>query len=65
MRVYYLHTFSNDDGTKVRKEGQEVGQGSGRRDGREWEIVDFEAREKPSDAYFVWWVAVSNDNDLK
>lgn len=65
MAVDEGDTFAEDDGAEVGEESEEVGEGGGRGDCGEGDVVDFEGGEKVADADAVWGVAVGYDYYLR
>ena len=59
-----VYVFPEQDGTEVRKRGEEIGEGGRSCDGQERDVVDFKARENPPDADAIWGMAMGYDDDL-
>lgn len=59
MRMYKLHTLSDDDSPEIRERGEEVREGGGGRDGPQRYIVDLEAGHKPAHTHSRWRMRVS------
>jgi hypothetical protein len=64
VSVYQPDVFSKNDGAQVGEKREEIGQGCGGCNGKEWDIVDFERGEEIAYSYAIWRMTVSDHNNL-
>ena len=64
MGVHEPDALAEHDRAEVREEREEVGERGGAGDGREGDVVDFEAWGEIADAGAVWRVGVGEDDDF-
>jgi len=64
MTMHNVDTFTQQDCAEVRQECEVVGQSGRRCDGYEWNMVDLDARNKPTNSNAVWRVGVRDDDHL-
>lgn len=65
MRVNQADVFPENNGTKVRKKRKEVWERCRGGNGPQWNVIHFESRHEPANAYTVWRMGVRDYDYLR